>query len=132
LPVTQRLMRMAAALALLVAAVWAYREFSAPAPTTVFSANAEKQLIGLPDGSQVWLRKNGTVEFPTHFSGGERHVKLQGEAYFEVVHDLAHPFFVDMSNGDVVKVLGTEFGVRVSSSELQTDVFVRSGKVLFS
>ncbi|MBV6441292.1 MAG: DUF4974 domain-containing protein [Haliscomenobacteraceae bacterium CHB4] len=132
IPVAQRLMRIAAALALLLSAVWAYREFSTPPSNTVFSAGADKQLVGLPDGSQVWLRKNGNIEYPTRFSGDERHVKLKGEAYFEVVHDPAHPFFVDMSNGDVVKVLGTEFGVRMSSSELQTDVFVRSGKVLFS
>lgn len=131
-PLARHLMRIAAALALVLAAVWAYREFSAPVSTSVFFARADKQLISLPDGSQVWLRKNGTIEYPTRFSGDERHVKLKGEAYFEVVPDPAHPFFVDISNGDVVKVLGTEFGVRMSSSELQTDVFVRSGKVFFS
>jgi ferric-dicitrate binding protein FerR (iron transport regulator) len=37
---------------------------------------------------------------------------------------------VDLPDDDVVKVLGTEFGVRLSAN--QTDVFVRSGKVFFS
>jgi ferric-dicitrate binding protein FerR (iron transport regulator) len=39
---------------------------------------------------------------------------------------------VDLPNGDVVKVLGTQFGVRMPSGQGKTDVFVRSGKVLFS
>jgi len=128
----QKLIRIAAAVSLLIAGVWVYREYSTPALTTVFAHNEEKRLIELPDGSRVWLRHNGALEYPEQFVGSERHVKLSGEAYFEIASDVAHPFFVDLPNGDLVKVLGTEFGVRMSPNLLQTDVFVRSGKVFFS
>jgi ferric-dicitrate binding protein FerR (iron transport regulator) len=129
-PIGQRLMRVAAALLFLLAAVWGYRQISTPNVTKVFAQNEEKRLVELPDGSRVWLRQHGELEFPAQFINAERHVKLTGEAYFEVAPDAAHPFFVDLPNGDAVKVLGTEFGVRLLSN--QTDVFVRSGKVFFS
>ena len=128
----QWMLRIAATFALILSSIWAYREFSTPASMRVFVDKGEKQLVNLSDGSHVWLRQSGTIEYPAQFAGAERHVKLSGEAYFEVSHDPAHPFIVDLSNGDVVKVLGTEFGVRMSASQLKTDVFVRSGKVFFS
>ena len=45
--------------------------------------------------------------------GGEykREVYLEGEAYFEVHHDPAHPFYVKTKSLDV-KVLGTSFNVK--------------------
>ncbi len=128
----QWLVRIAATFALLFSSVWAYREFSTPASMRVFAENGEKQLVNLSDGTHVWLRHSGTIEYPAQFTGTERHIKLTGEAYFEVSHDPSHPFIVDLPNGDVVKVLGTEFGVRMSASQLKTDVFVRSGSVFFS
>lgn len=131
-PIGQRLMRIAAALVLLLSGIWAYREFSTPAPMKVLVAKEAKQLVNLSDGTRVWLRQHGTIEYPTRFTGAARRVNISGEAYFEVSHDPKHPFVVDMSNGDAVKVLGTEFGVRMSSGQSKTDVFVRSGKVFFS
>lgn len=131
-PLGQRLMRIAAALALLLAAVWAYREFSAPSPMKVFVDKADKQIVNLSDGSRVWLRQKGSIEYPAQFTGTERRVKLSGEAYFEVTPDPANSFFVELPNGDAVKVLGTQFGVRMTPGQFRTDVFVRSGKVYFS
>lgn len=129
---TMRLMRIAAALALILAAVWTFREFSTTPLTKVFAENTEKRFIQLPDGSSAWLRQHGEIEYPIRFTGAERHIKLSGEAYFEVSHDPAHPFIVDLPNGDAVKVIGTQFGVRMPANLEKTDVFVRSGKVLFS
>ncbi len=130
--ISGQLLRIAAAMALVLAAVWGFYSYNAPGNLQMVAANSEKQLVTLPDGSRVWLRQNGKIAYPSRFSGGERHISLTGEAYFEVAHDPEHPFFVDMPNGDFVKVLGTRFGVRMDSGQNQTDVFVRSGKVLFS
>lgn len=131
-PLGRQLVRIAAALAFLLAAVWVYREYSTPGSLKASAKNEDKLLVDLPDGSRVWLRQNGAMEYPAQFEGTERHVQLSGEAYFEVQHDPSHPFFVDLPNGDVVKVLGTAFGIRLSPNHMQTDVFVRSGKVLFT
>ena len=67
--------------------------------------------VTLPDGSEVWLNAESSIEFPTAFIGGERNVSLKGEAYFKVAHDENSPFYVNCANMSV-KVLGTEFNFR--------------------
>lgn len=132
IPMSQYLVRVAAVFVLLAAGTWFYRQASQPQSLRVLVDRNDKQQIELPDGTRAWLRKNSTLEFPARFEGAERHVRLSGEAYFEVAHDATHPFVVDVQNGDRIKVLGTEFGVRLSDNQQRTDVFVRSGRVLFS
>lgn len=129
-PIGRQLWRIAAAMALVLASVWAFDHYTTPETRSVSASNEDKRLVNLPDGSRVWLRQHAEIRYPVQFRGSERHVYLRGEAYFEIAHDPAHPFFVDMPGGDLVKVLGTRFGVR--QNKTQTDVFVRSGKVLFS
>lgn len=131
-PIGRYLLRAAAIFALLVAGTWAYWQTTRPDSVRVLVDRSDKQQVNLPDGTRVWLRKNSELEYPAHFEGAERHVSLSGEAYFEVAHDAGHPFVVDVQNGDKIRVLGTEFGVRLSTDQLRTDVFVRSGSVFFS
>ena len=65
----------------------------------------------LADGTTVYLNSGSSLEFPSRFSGAERRVKVNGEAYFEVKRDEAHPFVVSVGKMDV-KVLGTSFNVK--------------------
>ncbi|MDO8369056.1 MAG: FecR domain-containing protein [Saprospiraceae bacterium] len=128
----QRLMRVAAAIALLLASVWGWQQFSASSASivTVSAENADPKSVTLPDGSQIWLREGSQLSYAEKWIGKERRVKLQGEGYFEVQHDPAHPFKVELANGGTVEVLGTQFDVRQTAN--QTTVLVRSGKVRFS
>lgn len=65
----------------------------------------------LSDGSEVWLNNDCRLVYPSRFVGHERWVRIEGEAYFKVAHDAAHPFVVE--TGDMeVRVVGTEFNVR--------------------
>ncbi|MDO9615296.1 MAG: FecR family protein, partial [Bacteroidota bacterium] len=41
----------------------------------------------LPDGTKVWLNAGSKISYPILFSDKFRAVKLEGEAYFEVVKD---------------------------------------------
>jgi len=66
--------------------------------------------VVLPDGTKVWLNAASSITYPTAFTGNERHVKLNGEAYFEVAKNKLKPFYVDM-NKVQVKVLGTHFNI---------------------
>lgn len=70
----------------------------------------------LPDGSEVWLNAESTIEFPAAFRGDERRVLLKGEAYFKVARDEACPFLV-VSDQMKVRVLGTEFNFKSYASE---------------
>src|SRR5690606_29798807 len=40
--------------------------------------------IVLPDGTKVWLNAASSIKYPTSFTGKQRIVQLEGEAYFEV------------------------------------------------
>lgn len=70
----------------------------------------------LPDGSEVWLNAESSLEFPAAFTEKERRVNLTGEAYFKVAHNEQCPFIVS-SEQMQVRVLGTEFNFKSYSSE---------------
>lgn len=83
---------------------WAERQ-------TVIEAPAGQHVrISLNDGSQVDLNSGSRLIYPAIFSGGERRVKLVGEARFDVSHDEKQPFVVETFAYDV-QVLGTDFNV---------------------
>jgi transmembrane sensor len=82
----------------------------------------------LADGTSVLLNAASGITFPNAFTGSERRVALYGEAYFEVKHDLAHPFIVSIGQSKV-KVLGTHFNIRSYKEEAQTKITLIEGKV---
>lgn len=82
---------------------------------TVVVPEGKDMKLTLADGTQVWLNANSRFTYPTAFTGKERKVSLQGEAYFKVAHDVQHPFIVYA--GDMqTRVLGTEFNVDASDT----------------
>lgn len=63
----------------------------------------------LPDGSHMQLNSRSAVA--VDFANGRRAIRLiEGEAFFEVAHDAAHPFTVTGGFGRV-RVTGTRFDV---------------------
>lgn len=68
--------------------------------------------IVLSDGTKVYLNSGTTFKYPVKFiAGNNRQVYLlEGEAYFDVTEDSAHPFIVNSSKVNV-RVLGTEFNI---------------------
>ncbi|WP_084291759.1 FecR family protein [Pedobacter nyackensis] len=67
--------------------------------------------IDLQDGTRVWLNAASSLTYHKALSKrGERIVTLNGEAYFEVAKDKAHPFIVQ-SKKQRVEVLGTHFNI---------------------
>lgn len=84
--------------------------------------------LTLPDGSEVWLNAATTITYPSKFTGGERVVRLEGEAYFSVRRDDAKPFRV-LSAGQKLEVLGTEFGLSAYPDENHIKTTLVTGKV---
>ncbi len=90
----------------------------------------EIQTLDLPDGSQVVLNSNSSIEYASNWDEStEREVWLEGEAYFKVrktkVTDSKK--FVVYTDDLNVKVLGTQFNV--NTHEENTAVVLEEGKV---
>lgn len=98
------------------------------ADVIVQSSIGERKKVILPDGSKVMLNSCATLRYPSCFYGNQRKVLLNGEAYFEVVHNAKQPFIVRTNRLDV-KVLGTRFNVKSYTSDQLVSVGVESGKV---
>lgn len=84
--------------------------------------------IELSDGSRIWLNAGSSITYPLTFIGEERIVTVEGEVYFEVAKDIAHPFIVKKDEVEV-KVLGTSFNVNAYQDEENIKVTLLSGKV---
>lgn len=128
--------RAAAAVAFLLLGYGSWQYLQAPAPAAALleknNATTDKTLLTLSDGSRIWLRPGARVRYPAVFAAGKRDVALDGEAYFEVNHQPEHPFRVQLTGGQQVEVLGTEFNVNTGASDRPVSVLVRKGKVRFS
>ncbi len=95
---------------------------------TIETPRGGQYQIILPDLSHVWLNAESSLRYPTVFNGNERKVELQGEAYFEVTHNMDLPFKVETS-GQVVQVLGTHFNINSYSDEPSTKTTLINGSV---
>lgn len=100
--------------------------------TTVFNTLAiprgGQYNLTLPDGSRIWMNAASRLRFPTEFTGKERIVELEGEAYFEVAHNQRQPFIVKVK-GMQVEVLGTQFNVMAYADEACITTTLLDGKV---
>lgn len=67
--------------------------------------------LTLPDSTEVVLNSDSRISYPERFTGDERRVELEGEAYFAVAKDGEHPFVVGTSARADIKVYGTRFNV---------------------
>lgn len=86
----------------------------------------------LPDSTFVTLSPHSTLKYrPDVFRKEQREVEMTGKAYFRVYRDAEHPFRVTGQYA-MVKVLGTRFQIDESLPDSATEVYVSSGKVLFS
>jgi transmembrane sensor len=87
--------------------------------------------VKLPDGTNVWLNSSSSLSYPVEFAGNERHVKLTGEAYFEVAKNKDKPFYV-CANNVCVKVLGTHFNVAAYNDDAELTTTLLEGSVLIT
>jgi transmembrane sensor len=79
----------------------------------------------LRDGSLVQL-KGGSAAYTDFHGNGRNFGLLHGEAFFDVEHDVIHPFTVSAGSA-IVRAVGTAFDVHLVSSN--TTVTVRTGRV---
>ncbi len=96
---------------------------------TASALPGEVKTYRLPDSSLVTLNGGSSIRYPQAFGQEIREVTLtDGEAYFDVKHDTAHPFIV-AAGRTRTQVLGTVFSIRAYRSLSDVRVTVASGKV---
>ena len=87
--------------------------------------------VTLSDGTKVWLNAESKLRYPYRFSREVRNVELDGEAYFEVVHQRDAPFIVKTAK-EKIEVLGTHFNVNSYQTDINSTVALLEGKVKVS
>jgi transmembrane sensor len=112
--------------------IWKYsRSSSAIIPEskqTIAVQNGSRSRSMLPDGSTVWLNVGSKLFYDDNFSGPTREVRLEGEAFFDVVKQLHRPFIVHTSGIDI-KVLGTSFNVKSYPDDKTVETTLYHGSV---
>jgi len=99
---------------------------------TISTPNGGEWQIQLPDGSTVWLNAASSIQYSLNIgTAKQRLVKLDGEAYFEVVKNAAHPFIVE-TDKQSVEVLGTHFNINSYKDERVTKTTLLEGSVRVS
>lgn len=88
----------------------------------------EKSQLLLPDGSKVWMNAESVVSYPGNFMDGNRHVKLKGEAYFEVAKQNGSAFIVETHDYDI-EVTGTRFNVMAYPDFHRTETTLIDGRI---
>jgi transmembrane sensor len=105
------------------------RAVIAVAPERVFATRkAQRADIYLSDGTRVMLNVDTKLRVPADFGSRMREVTLEGEAYFDVVHDGTRPFRVRTASG-TAEDAGTVFVVRSYPESKAMQVAVSNGIV---
>jgi len=103
---------------------------------TVSTPRGGQYQVVLPDGSKVWLNALSSLRFPTAFTGNERKVEINGEAYFEVAKNTFMPFKIGLTRNTSeiaghesleINVLGTELDLMAYADEERQKVTLISG-----
>lgn len=97
---------------------------------TITTPRGGQYQVELPDGSRVWINAASSLRFPTAFTGNERRVEINGEAYFEVAKNKSMPFIVKVNDAEV-QVLGTHFNIMAYDDEGITNTTLLEGSVKF-
>lgn len=128
-----KLLAIAASILLIFGALLFYKtdffKFTKPVEVQLsLSSQKERKQLQLTDGTKVWLSPNSKLSYPAHFEGKHRLVSLEGEAFFEVAHDAAHPFIIKTGKVNTT-VLGTSFNINAYQKQHTINVTLVSGKV---
>lgn len=85
--------------------------------------------VRLPDGSVVNLAAGSVLKYPSVFTGGERLVEFEGEAFFDIRKD--HIPFVVAVNDSKIVVKGTRFNVKAHADDDYVETVLAEGAVTF-
>ncbi|MCM1177933.1 MAG: FecR domain-containing protein [Bacteroidales bacterium] len=124
----RRMLWLTSAAAVLFAFISVFQFFSGrTSETCLASSEGAKGYFELPDGSKVWLNRGSRLYYSGGLEGRTRKVRLEGEGFFDISEDAAHPFVVEAYGMDVT-VLGTEFTVSAYNPDRIT-AYLQEGSI---
>jgi ferric-dicitrate binding protein FerR (iron transport regulator) len=97
----------------------------------IVANNGSRTRSLLPDGTIVWLNAGSKLHYENDFNGSTREVRLEGEAFFDVVKQPGRPFIVHTSGIDI-RVLGTAFNVKSYPEDKTVETTLYRGLVQVS
>jgi transmembrane sensor len=98
---------------------------------TLTTPRGGQSSVTLSDGTIAYLDAASSIKFPVVFHGNERRVAITGQVYFEVVHNAAKPFRVDVK-GETIEDIGTSFNINAYDDEPVIKTTLLSGKIKIS
>ncbi|TYP98161.1 FecR family protein [Tenacibaculum adriaticum] len=117
----------AAIIVVIISGAYTYQQLSKNTNQVIVTTSfGELKKIDLSDGSTVWLNASSQLSYNVKTP---RTLYLEGEAFFEVAKDKAHPFTVSTSDHIKVKALGTSFNVKSYLENPITETTLLTGKV---
>jgi len=125
--------KMAASILLIITTgtiFWLQQQSATPAEEVTYATSfGETKQLTLPDNSKIFMNANSRLTVAKNWAADtDRKVKLDGEAFFSVVHTKNHrKFTVALVKGAQIEVLGTEFTVTERPS--LSRVVLNKGKV---
>src|ERR1700748_3478066 len=94
-----------------VVALWFSSAYNGNVKTlSLTAAQGRISIINLPDGSKIWLNSGSTISYPEKFAKIREVRLVNGEAFFDIKHDINSPFIVRYGNLHA-QVLGTSFNI---------------------
>ena len=120
----------AAILFFTISCVLAYLYTAAPKEFYTYSAQSKAIEYTLKDGTKVTLNKNSSVTYRSDYSENSRHVKLSGEAFFNVVRDTTKPFIVE-AFGTRTEDIGTRFNIKTNAENSTVSTTLVEGSIRF-
>ena len=99
-----------------------------PSTLSLITPRGGEFRVTLEDGTEVWLNAQSQLIYPETFAADERRVQVKGEAYFRVVRDESKPFLVE-TDGQLIRVLGTEFNVRSYAEDEAVQTTLVNGSI---
>jgi transmembrane sensor len=102
--------------------------FAGPRERVLSTGQGERETVSLADGSKIELNTDTELHIG---SGKDRRTArlVKGEAYFQIVHDAAHPFTVVAGKHSILD-LGTKFSVRQSRDGLRVALVEGSARIV--
>ena len=132
--IVRRLLRIAAVFVLAIGIGWLtyYLFEKAGSKRVIYSEsvtkNGEKEQLVLSDGTEIWINSGTSLKYPEVFTGKNREVFLEGEAFFDVAHNSNKPFIITTSFIQV-EVLGTEFNISSYTDDETIETTLVTGAV---